>query len=135
MAMDTFAMTPRTTGRQVDQLMIQFLKKDRYRVFIKHCVFSLKFCDFSELCSSAAALVLYLPGVCKHIDTPRENRERPESKYSKIFGKTKYFMYTLYVAYSSEDWVNKDPLSPAKSLILPLHTKVLGNFCIVLSPC
>ena len=33
-----------------------------YRVFIKNCVFSLKFCDFSELCQ------FYLPGVCTHTD-------------------------------------------------------------------
>ena len=28
----------------------QFLSKVMYRVFIKYCVFSLKFCDFSDLC-------------------------------------------------------------------------------------
>ena len=31
-----------------------------YRVFIKYCVFSLKFCDFFNSVSSAAALVFYL---------------------------------------------------------------------------
>ena len=40
-----------------------------YRVFIKYCVFSLKFCDFLNSASSAAALVFYLPGVCTHTDT------------------------------------------------------------------
>ena len=33
-----------------------------YGLFIKYCLFSLKFCD------SAAALVFYLPGVCTHTD-------------------------------------------------------------------
>ena len=32
------------------------LIKGTYRVFIKYCVFSLKFCDFSELCCSADVL-------------------------------------------------------------------------------
>ena len=46
-----------------------------YRVFIKYCVFSLKKFDFLNSLSSAAALVLYLPGVCTHTDT----EERTES--------------------------------------------------------
>ena len=54
-----------------------------YRVFIKYCVFSLKFCDFSELCSSVAALVFYLPGVCTHTDT--KGKQSPEYFYK--FGK------------------------------------------------
>ena len=56
-----------------------------YRVFIKYCVFSLKFGIFLNSASSAAALVFYLPCVC----TSREKRERPE--YFKIFGKNTIF--------------------------------------------
>ena len=59
-------------------------------------VFSLKFWNFSEL-SSAAALVFYLPGLCTHTLTPRENRERPESGiFYNLQKKTQYLMNTLY---------------------------------------
>ena len=47
-----------------------------YRVFIKYCVFSLKFCDFLNSASSAAALVFYLPVVCTHTDN--EGKQNPE---------------------------------------------------------
>ena len=49
----------------------------RYRVFIKYCVFSFKFCDFLNSASSAAALVFYLPGVCTHTDI--ERKQSPEN--------------------------------------------------------
>ena len=41
--------------------------------------FSLNFMIFLNSASSAAAPVFYLPGVCTHTLSPRENRERPES--------------------------------------------------------
>ena len=59
-----------------------------YRVFIKYCVFPLVFVIFLNSASSAAALVFYLPGVCVHTLTPRENRERPESGIFKNFKNT-----------------------------------------------
>ena len=69
----------------------------RYRVFINYCVFPYNFGIFLNSASSAAALVLYLPGVCTHTDTER-NRERPESGiYFKIFEITQYLMNTLYM--------------------------------------
>ena len=40
-----------------------------YRVFIKYCVFYL------NSASSAAALVLYLPGVCTHNDTEEKRKK------------------------------------------------------------
>ena len=43
--------------------------------------------------SSAAALVFYLPGVCTHTLTPRENRVRNIFKNTE---KTQYLMNTLY---------------------------------------
>ena len=53
-------------------------KTIRYRVFLKYCVFSLKCCDFSELCQfCCSAGVLHTCLVCVHTLTPRENRERP----------------------------------------------------------
>ena len=48
------------------QLMIMNL---RYRVFMKYCVFSLKFLIYLNSASSGAALEFYLPGVCTHTDT------------------------------------------------------------------
>ena len=41
--------------------------------------FPLDFVIFLNSASSAAALVFYLPGVCVHTLTPRENREMQES--------------------------------------------------------
>ena len=68
-----------TQAEKEQKEVVTFLTQDnRYRVFIKYCVYSLKFCDFLNSVSSAAALVFYLPGVCVHTLTPRENRERPE---------------------------------------------------------
>ena len=62
-------------------------------MFIKYCVFSLKFCDFSELChaSSAAALVFYLPVVCTHTDTRGETETGQSPEYFKILGKNTTF--------------------------------------------
>ena len=57
-----------------DEPLLDLLK---YRVFIKYRGFFLK--KFLNSASSAAAIVFYLPGVCVHTLTPRENRERPES--------------------------------------------------------
>ena len=48
-------------------------------MFIKYCVFSLKFVIFLNSASSAAALDFYLPGVCTVHWHRGENRERPES--------------------------------------------------------
>ena len=51
--------------------------------------FPLDFVIFLNSVSSAAALVFYLPGVCVHTLTPRENREMPESGiFLKIRKKT-----------------------------------------------
>ena len=82
-------------------------KRVRYRVFIKFCVFFL-FCDFFNSASSTAALVFYLPGVCVHTLTARENRERSESgMFLKNRKKTQYLMNTLYIAeISYERWTN-----------------------------
>ena len=54
-------------------------KIKKYRVLIKYCVFSLEFSYFSELCMfCSSAMVFYLPGVCVHTLTPRENGVRQE---------------------------------------------------------
>ena len=55
------------------------VKRDRvrYRVFIKYCVFYLKFCDFSELCCSAGVL----PAWCVYTHWQREKTE--SGKYIK----------------------------------------------------
>ena len=46
-----------------------------YRLFIKYCVFYLKFVIFLNSVGSASALVFYLPGVCTHTDTEGTQRE------------------------------------------------------------
>ena len=46
-----------------------------YRVFSKHYVFFLKFCDFLNSASSAAALVFYLPSMCTHTGTEGKQRK------------------------------------------------------------
>ena len=51
-----------------------------YRVFIKYSVFSLKFCDFLNSASSAAALVFYLP-LCR----PCTQRWKTETGQSPEF--------------------------------------------------
>ena len=66
-----------------------------YRVFIKYCVFSLKFCDFPNSGSSAAALVFYLPGVCTHTDTEGKQRKTRVRNILKSLEKTQYLMNTL----------------------------------------
>ena len=57
----------------VDKLIFSSISgrrhRNTYRVFIKYCVFPLKFWIFLNSASSAAALVFYLPGVCTHTDT------------------------------------------------------------------
>ena len=64
-----------------------------YRVFIKYCVFSLKFCDFSELCQFCCSACV-LPAWCVYTHwTPRENRVR---NILKSLEKTQYLMNTLY---------------------------------------
>ena len=69
-----------------------------YRVFFKYCVFSLKFCDFSELCSSVAALVFYLPGVCTHTGSEGKQRKARVRNILKSSEKTQYLMNTLYLS-------------------------------------
>ena len=56
------------------------VKKFCYRVFIKYCVFSLKFCDFSELCqfSSAGALPAWCVYTHWHHRWKTERGKSPE---------------------------------------------------------
>ena len=68
-----------------------------YRVLIKCCVFSLQFYDFLNSASSAAVLVLNLPGVCTHTDTEGKQRKARVRNILKSSGKTQYLMNTLSV--------------------------------------
>ena len=56
------------------------------------CFFPENFVIFFNSASSAEALVFYLPGVCVHTLTPRENRVQNILKSSK---KTQNLMNTL----------------------------------------
>ena len=58
----------------------------QYRVLIKYCVFSLKFCDFSELCQfccSAGVLPIWCVYTNWHRGKQRKAKVRNISKYSK----------------------------------------------------
>ena len=62
-----------------------------YRVFIKYCVFSLKFCDFSELCQFCCSAGV-LPAWCVYTHWHRGKTEKGQSpEYFKIFGKNTIF--------------------------------------------
>ena len=63
-----------------------------YRVFIKYCVFSLKFSYFSELCQFCCSTGV-LPACCVYTHWQREKTE--SRKYIKIFEKTQYLINTL----------------------------------------
>ena len=69
-----------------------------YRVFMKYCVFSLVFCDFSELnkfCCSAGVLPAWC--VYTHTDTYGKQRKTRVWNILKSLEKTQYLMNTLYV--------------------------------------
>merc|ERR1711860_344322 len=51
------------------------VNKQMYKVFIKNCVFSLEFCDFSELCQFCCSAG-FLPAWCVYTLTPKKNRAR-----------------------------------------------------------
>ena len=68
-----------------------------YRVFIKYCVFSLKFYDFSEFCQFWCSAGFLPPGVCTHTDTKGKTEKGQSQEYFKILEKTQYLMKTLYI--------------------------------------
>ena len=62
-----------------------------YRVFIKYCVFSLKFCEFSELCQFCCSAGV-LPAWCVYTHWRRGKTEKDQSpEYFKIFEKNTIF--------------------------------------------
>ena len=86
----------RLNGRQsVARMPIVVQECGMYRVFIRYCVFSWKFCYFSELCQYCCSAGV-LPSWCVYTHWHREKTE--SGKYIKIFEKTQYLMNTLYLA-------------------------------------
>ena len=60
-------------------------------MFIKYCVFSLKFCDFPELCSFCCSASV-LPAWCVYTHWHQGKTLKDQSpEYSKIFGKNTIF--------------------------------------------
>ena len=60
-------------------------------MFIKYCVFFLKFCEFSELCQICCSAGV-LPAWCVYTRWHRGKTEKDQSPdYSKIFGKNTIF--------------------------------------------
>ena len=74
------------------------MKYKIYRVFIKYCVFSFKFCDFSELCQLCCSAG-FLPAwcVCTHTDTEGKQRNARVGSIFKNSEKTQYLINTLYI--------------------------------------
>ena len=66
-----------------------------YRVFIKYCVFSLKCCDFSELCQFCCSAG-FLPAWCVYTHWHRGKTE--SGIFQKNRKKTQYLMNTLYIS-------------------------------------
>ena len=61
------------------------------QVFIKYCVFSLKCCDFSELCQFCCCAGV-LPAWCVYTHGHRRKTEKDQSpEYFKILGKNTIF--------------------------------------------
>ena len=68
-----------------------------YKVFIKYCVFSLQFCDFSQLCQFCCSAGV-LPALCVYTNWHRGKTEKGKSpECFKIFEKTQHLMNTLYI--------------------------------------
>ena len=70
-------------------------RSSNYRMFIKYCVFSLKFCDFSELCQFCCSAG-FLPAWCVYTHWHRGKTEKGQSpEYFLKIGKIQYLMNTL----------------------------------------
>ena len=68
-----------------------FWKRCLYRVFIKYCVFTFKYCDFSELCQFCCSAGV-LPAWRVYTHWHQGKTEKDQSpEYSKIFGKNTIF--------------------------------------------
>ena len=67
-------------------------EKTKYRVLGKYCVYSLKFCDFSELCQfCCSAGVLPAWCVCTHTDTEGKQRKARARNILKSLDKNTLF--------------------------------------------
>ena len=71
-----------------------YRRRCRYRLFIKYCVFSLKFWDFSELCQFCCSAG-FLPAWCVYTHWRRGKTEL--GIFKKKSEKTQYLMNTLYL--------------------------------------
>ena len=75
----------------------------KYTGYSLNIVFFL-FVNFLNSASSAAALVFYLPGVCKHPDTERKQRKARVQNILKSL-KKQYLMKTLLLFFSYLDFI------------------------------
>ena len=74
-----------------DYFVCVFITYKRYRVFIKYCVYSLKLCDFSELCQFCCSAGVP-PAWCVYTHWHRAKTEKYQSpEYFKILGKNTIF--------------------------------------------
>ena len=110
-----------------DILLLQFIISWTYRLFINYCAFSLKRCDFSELCQfccSAGVLPAWRVYTI-HTLTQRENRERPVFGIFQNFKKKQYSMNTLY--YNIPLNLSSRLIHPGGRLPSPSNTKTSSS--------
>ena len=90
-----------------------------YRVFIEYCVFSLKFCDFSELCQFCCSLVCFLPAWCVYKHWHRGKTEKGQSPeyFLKIGKKNTIFNEHPVEEINFNNWVFKFSGMPCTSLL------------------
>ena len=103
-----------------------------YMVFIKYCVFSLKFCDFSELCQFCCSLAFYLPGVCTHTDTKGKQRKARVRNILKSLEKN-----TIIIQHSVQQLIRRilwDSINFYKNSYIHIygidHLLLLGEFAL-----
>ena len=79
---------------------LKICEKNTYRVFIKNCVFSFKFCDFSELCQFCCSAG-FLPTWCLYTHWYGGKAEKGTSlDYFKIFNNTIFNEHPVYLSSS-----------------------------------
>ena len=92
--MSFYEKSPEDVAARAHAAGLRVNNEGRYRVFIKYCVFSIKFCDFSELCQFCYSAGV-LPDWCVYA-----HRHRGQTEFGiflKNRKKTQYLMNTLYI--------------------------------------
>ena len=101
-----------------------------YSVFIKYCVFSLKFLIFLNSANYPASLVFYLPSVCKHTDT--EGKQRKARVRNILISSEKNTIFNEHpVVYFSNNSATKPYLSKKR---IGYHSAKRPFFMTIITP-